>query len=49
MEQPVDELDVWDEKTEQRGHPVENLISVSIIEDPSKVMKIGLNLWEEDR
>ena len=34
----MDELDIRGEKAEQRGHPMEDLISVSIDEDPNKIV-----------
>ena len=48
-EQLINELDVWDELTEQRGYPAEELISVLIKEDPNKIVKISSNLRKEDR
>ena len=44
----MNKLDVWDELNEQKGYLVDDLIQVSIDEDPNKVVKIGLNLYEED-
>ena len=39
-EQSMDELDVGDELTKQRGHLVKDLISVPIDEDPNKVLDV---------
>ena len=49
MEQSTDELDIWDEKAEQREQPEDDLISVPIGEDPNKVVQVSSNLFEEDR
>ena len=48
MEQLMDELDVQDKKTEQKRHPMEDLISVSIGEDLNKVVQVSSNLCEEN-
>ena len=47
-EQLINELDIRDEQTKQRGYLVEELISVPIKDDLNRVVKISSNLCEED-